>query len=228
MGIPLLGAMGWLFYHHWIGCIGALIFSVPALRIYEALRLYDQRRRAYQELRDVLYLLSSTFAAGGGLKEGMEECGRILSVSYGEQSLLIREIDSVRRAIEEGNASEAWLLDQMAERSGLPELKQVAVIYGLCLRTGGDLSNAMIETADAMLRRLQLWQEVDAQTSQKRLEFTVMLVIVPLLLAAVNAASSYLSPLYETAVGRVVMTAALLGWWIAAAWSMAIMEGGRR
>ena len=73
-----------------------------------------------------------------------------------------------------------------------------------------------------------VWQEVDAQTSQKRLEFTVMLVIVPLLLAAVNAASSYLSPLYETVAGRVVMTAALLGWWIAAAWSMAIMEGGRR
>lgn len=200
----------------------------PALKIYEVHRLHLQRRRAYEELRDVLYVLSSAFAAGGGLKEGMKESCRTLRFSYGEKSLLAGETEYVYRTLERGNAAEGRLLMEFAARTGLPELKQVAVIYSLCLRTGGDIPAAMIETSDAMLRRLQLWQEVEAQTSQKRLEFTLMTAVVPLLLAAVNSTSDYLTPLYETAVGRILMTTALTGLLAAAAWSTAIVEGGRR
>lgn len=228
ISFPLFGALGWLFYRCMWGFMATAWLCLPAMRIYESHRLYNQRRRAYQELRDVLYMMSSAFASGRGFQEAMKESSRTLRFSYGEDSLLAKETEYICRVMVQGNVSEIRLLKEFSERSGFSELSQVEAIYSLCLRTGGDLPKAMIEASDAMLRRLQLWQEIEATTSQKRLEFAVMTAVVPLLLAVVGNTSDYLTPCYETAGGRILMTAALLGLFGAAAWSTAILEGGRR
>ena len=101
-------------------------------------------------------------------------------------------------------------------------------MYQLCLSTGGDLPKAMIETSDSMLRRLQMYQEIQAKTAQKRLEFTIMIVMVPVLLIAVNGTSDYLGILYQTLQGRIVMTAAMIGLITAFLWTMKILEDGKR
>jgi hypothetical protein len=85
----------------------------------------------------------------------------------------------------------------------------------------------MIETSDSMLRKLQLWQEIRSRTSQKRLEFIIMTMIVPLLLFSVNGTSDYFSPLYETVQGRVLMTLIYGGVIAAFLWSTWILERGK-
>lgn len=191
------------------------------------MRLEKQRTEGYSELRDMLYVLSGSFASGSGLNEGIRDCCRMLRNTHGERSLFLEKAEYMVRALEEGNASEIDLFQRFVKESGFPELKQVSSIYVLCIRTGGDLPKAMIETSDAMLRRLQLWQEIRSETAQKRLEFTVMAAMIPLLIVAVNATSDYLSPLYELPEGRLLMTVGLLCLGTAFFWSSRILEGGR-
>ena len=78
-----------------------------------------------------------------------------------------------------------------------------------------------------MLRKLQLWQEIRSRTSQKRLEFIIMTMIVPLLLFSVNRTSDYFSPLYETVQGRALMTLIYGGVIAAFLWSTWILERGK-
>lgn len=200
----------------------------PFRRVYEVYRRYDQRQKGYQELRDILYVMSSGFSSGIGLKEAVGECCKTLRSSYGQQSIFLQKMEYMYRAMGEGNMSEEALFRQFTADTGFPELKQVAVIYGLCLRTGGDLPKAMIETADSMLRRLQLWNEVQARTSEKRLEFTVMISMVPGMIGAIESVSNYLDPLYESISGRVIMTLCLLGYLTSVVWSVSVLEGGRK
>lgn len=220
--------LGWLFYRHWVGAVAAALIFLCLRPFYEKIRLQNQKSRLYEELKDLLYVLSSGFASGAGLSESLNRCAQMLKTSYGQQGLLWREAEFIKTAMEEGNASGQQLLSELARRSGLPELRQVALVYGLCLETGGDLQRAMIETSDALLRRLQLWQEVQTATAQKRLEFLLMAAMVPLMLIAVNATSDYLQPMYSTLWGRTVMTTALAGWISSILWSFAIVEGGRQ
>lgn len=220
--------MGWIFYRHWLGMVISSLLSVVLKPVYEAYRLDDQRKRGYGELRDLLYVLSSGFASGRGLKEGIRDGCRTLRNSYGDKSLFASETESMLQIMEEGNASEVELFRNFAVRCGFPELKQVASMYQLCLSTGGDLPKAMIETSDSMLRRLQMYQEIQAKTAQKRLEFTIMIVMVPVLLIAVNGTSDYLGILYQTLQGRIVMTAAMIGLITAFLWTMKILEDGKR
>ena len=205
-----------------------MVLSIPFQRVYSAIRLEQQRTQGYTELRDMLYVLSGSFASGSGLKEGIRECSKMLDATYGDHSLFQKNTGYMVRAIEEGNASEMDLFQGFVRSTGFPELKQVYAVYVLCIRTGGDLPKAMIETSDSMLRRLQLWQEIRSRTSQKRLEFSVMSAMIPLLLACINGASDYLSPLYGEPAGRWVMTAALILLMAAFLWSTRILEGGKR
>jgi len=152
----------------------------------------------------------------------------MLGTTYGEKSLFQKNAGYMVRAMEEGNASEMDLFQDFVRSTGFPELKQVYAVYVLCIRTGGDLPKAMIETSDSMLRRLQLWQEIRSRTSQKRLEFSVISAMIPLLLACINGTSDYLLPLYEQAGGRWIMTMALVLLMTAFLWSTYILEGGRR
>ena len=189
--------------------------------------LERQRTQGYLEVRDMLYILSGSFASGRGLKEGIRDCCRMLENAHGERSLFLKNVKYMLRSMEEGNVSERDLFSAFVKASGFPELQQMAAIYSLCIQTGGNLPKAMIETSDSMLRKLQLWQEIRSRTSQKRLEFIIMTMIVPLLLFSVNRTSDYFSPLYETVQGRVLMTLIYGGVITAFLWSTWILERGK-
>ncbi|MBQ8590318.1 MAG: type II secretion system F family protein [Firmicutes bacterium] len=227
-GFILFGIVGWLFYHHWLGTAISALLAVPFQGIYVSWKLQEQRRCGYQELRDLLYVLSSSFAAGRGLKEGVKDGLRTLQSSYGKESLLLLELEYMYRSMDAGKVSESGALKEFAKRTGFPELDQLAVIYGLCLQTGGNLPQAMTETSDSMLRRLQLWEDIQAKTSRKRLEFLMMTAMVPMLLASVSVSSDYLDPMYQTNTGRIFMTGSLLGLVISAVWASSIVERGNR
>lgn len=226
--ITAFGILGWMFYHHWLGAAISSLLSAPFQKIYEMFRLGQQRTQGYSELRDMLYVLSGSFASGSGLNEGIRDCHNMLKNSHGNRSLFADMTEAMVRAMEEGNASEIDLLQNFVMKCGFPELKQMASIYILCIQTGGNLPKAMMETSDAMLRRLQLWQEIRTRTSQKRLEFVIMTAMIPLLLIAVNGTSNYLEPLYESVKGRCVMTIALISLVSAFLWSIRILEGESR
>ena len=151
----------------------------------------------------------------------------MLENAHGERSLFLKNVKYMLRSMEEGNVSERDLFSAFVKASGFPELQQMAAIYSLCIQTGGNLPKAMIETSDSMLRKLQLWQEIRSRTSQKRLEFIIMTMIVPLLLFSVNRTSDYFSPLYETIQGRVLMTLIYGGVIAAFLWSTWILERGK-
>ena len=69
----------------------------------------------------------------------------------------------------------------------------------------------IIKTADILTDKMEIEREIHVMTSQKKTEGRMISTMPVIMLAALNVFSpEYISPLYETAAGRLIMTGSLV------------------
>ncbi len=193
-----------------------LLSALAGAAIHLVRPLWEQRKAAQRmnrlekQFRDMLYSLSASIAAGRQMDEALTEAEENLSVLYSRDDLIMRELQYMRVNIKENKESDKLLLRDFAHRSRIEDINNFVQVYITCRSMGGNMEKIIEHTTEILTDKMNIQREIKTITSQKKLEGRMISAMPLLMLALMNIGSlSYITPLYTTLAGRVIMTGAL-------------------
>jgi len=201
----------YLFYHSiTVSFIsGVLIYK---LKPYLCRYMADKRMNALNlQFKDMLYSLSASVASGRQMEEALVEAEENLALLYGENEPIMKELKHMRISITENKESDKLLLRDFAVRSKSEDINNFVQVYITCRNMGGNLEKIIVHTSEILTDKMNIEREIKALMSQKKMEGRIISMMPVMMLLALNIFSySYISPLYTTAAGKMIMSAALV------------------
>lgn len=191
-------------------CAGLLIkLLVPHYQAY----LAEKRRRDLgRQFKDLLVAISSSIESGRQMEEAIVEASDTLHRIYDDEAPIVMEVDLMKRGIQENNESDTVLLTSLARRSGCEDIQNFVQVYLCCRSTGSDLVEILSHTTDIMTEKMEIMEQIEVLTAQKKLEGRIISAMPFAILIVLNLLSpAYISVLYETLGGRLVMLTCLFG-----------------
>ncbi|MDD6327968.1 MAG: hypothetical protein PUA62_05925 [Lachnospiraceae bacterium] len=217
--------IAFLFYNAWYGSLIILPFSCIMFRR-DVRQFYQKRtKRIRVEFKDFLVVLSGNLSAGYAFENAIRLAEKDMEKQYGKE-FLIR--DGIRRCVYgvRCNQSIDVLFENFAHEIGIEEATSCAHLMMLAKQYGGNMIQMLQRMARNMTLMFSAEQEIETSEAQKKLESRVMLLSpfgIVFYMRMTNAA--YISMMYDTMAGHVVMTLALVVIGICGLWMDSITKG---
>ena len=203
-------AIGLIYFKSPLPVLLLPLFLKRGWSIYAASCRRKRQKTLLREFRDFLFSLSASFATGRHMTEAMKEAELALGNIYGETGLMSREIRYMLKAIEETGQSDQKVFSDFAGRTGLEDIQLLAEVYSACRETGGNMAAAVNKAAALLTEKINIEMEIQTMLSQKKLEGTIIAVMPGvMILFLLWMSPEYLSPMYDTMAGRLLMVLAL-------------------
>ena len=217
--------IGYLFYRSVIPAALLMLCSIPCRRVWENELAAKRRLELAVQFRDMLSSVSVSFTVGRQMPEAIKDAYSDLSLIYTDSDPIMAELSVINDRLWKGMESERDVLYDFAARSDNEEIENFIDVYFTCLSTGGDMIKAVARASAQILDRLEIRNEIITMTVQKKHESFILALVPPIILAFLQVVSpDYLIPLYETAVGMLIMTIALAVTVAAFYWSAKITD----
>ena len=173
--------MGILFYDSWMVGLILFILLIPLLKV-ERERLQKKRKRQLaRQFRDGMQALAAALSAGYSVENAFAQAVQELQRIYGAGELLPQEFAGICRKMEM-NLPVEGLLQDLAERSGLPDVQEFAAVFSIIKRSGGPLPEMLRGVTRTMAEKGELEEEIRTLMAGKRMEFMLMCVLPALIL----------------------------------------------
>ena len=217
---------GYVFYGSFIAALTAGTLSAAGLKAYRK-ALADRRKSELRvQFKDLLYSVSSSVSSGRHLNEALEDSESAVELIHGYDSILAAEIRNMCRIMRDTNCGEDVVLTDLSKRSGIQEIADFTDVCLTCKYSGGDLTRMISKAVYLLTQNIELQKEKDVMLSQKKLESRILAVMPVAVTAMINLTSGdYLSMMYTTFTGRVIMTVALAGTVGSFLWSSHMING---
>ena len=214
-----------LFYSHLLMAAGGVVIGAVAFLWFRKRSLCEKRKwQLMVEFRDALASMIAALSAGYSMENAVGEALRDLTLLYGEERIILRELRDIRSRIELGVPLDELFYD-LGVRSGVSDIVVFSQVYTTARRSGGNLVKVMKRTADAINEKTDIEREVRTMIAGKRLESLCMMVIPLMIIVYLRVFSpGFLNPLYHGMMGRLFMTFALGVYLAAVWWSRRIMN----
>ena len=168
----------------------------------------DRRRRYMSEFKDFLFMVSTAVGAGRSMKDAVSEAIPSLKSIYGNRSVLTKDLILAYERMDKGGENDVRVLNDLAGASGLEDVQDFVTVYSICKETGADLISALDKAASVIMDKMSIEREIDEIVRRKEKEGLVIFAMPALIILFLNiTAPDYISPLYETIAGRIIMTA---------------------
>ena len=158
----------------------AAVLSVPAgiagIRRMRGSLLEKRKGRLLREFRDMLDSLDGAFSAGAVYRDAFSICQKQLARAYGKDSLLAKELEIVLRKYDNGYSLPQLLID-LAERTGLEDMKSFADVFRVTLNMGGNMREAVAYSRSAILEKIDAEQGIRAGIAAAKQELRIMMVL---------------------------------------------------
>lgn len=195
-----------------------VLFSVvvfpllPRVRAMVSTGLADRRRQKYtDEFKDFLFMASTSIGAGRSMKDAISEAIPSLRSIHGSNSVLAGELAKAYERMEVGGENDVTVLMDLAEASGTDDVYDFVTIYSICKTTGASLIIALSRAASVIIDKMTIEREVREIIRRKKSEGMIIFIMPVLVILFLNlCAPDYIAPLYETLIGRLIMTAVIV------------------
>lgn len=184
-----------------------------AVSLYKKIYKQIKRKEVFiYQFREALVSMSNSLKAGASLQVAIERCKNELTNTLRNQTNrpMLKELEILVNEINMGNNLSEVLMG-FRERAQLEEVDNFVNAAIITEKTGGNLSEVMVNVCTMIGDRIQMKREIESLTAGKRSESRV-LTIVPFIMIPLLAtlSPSYLKPMYETLLGKVLMAFAVL------------------
>ena len=213
IGIILTGLLvSYLMYRNLLFAF-VIIPLTPRLRSMAQTLLADRRRQRYMdEFKDFLFMASTAIGAGRSMKDAIAESIPSLRSIHGNDSILAGELDKAYERMEVGGENDVTVLMDLALSSGIEDVYDFVTIYSICKSTGASLIIALSKAASVIIDKMTIEREVQELVKRKQNEGMIIFLMPVAVILFLNIfAPDYISPLYETAAGRIIMTTVVAG-----------------
>lgn len=211
IAVVVIFAIGYMCYHNIILSAILALFSLkwPKMRVQQ--KIAKRKSELAVQFKDMLYSLSSSLSAGKSVETGLKECLQDLKIIYSdEDAYIIQEITYIVRGIEMNETIEN-MFGQFAERAHNEDIENFVDIFRTCKRTGGDMVQVIKTTSQTIGEKIEIKQEINTMISGKKFEFKALMIMPVFLILLLSISSAdYMAPVFDTAIGHIVMTIAIL------------------
>ena len=208
VGLLLSGiVLSLLLYHNIIFAIVIIPFG-RRIRSYVVDKIIERRRQDYLvQFKDFLFIASTGIGAGRSMKDAIAEAIPGIRDIYGDEAILAGELVKVHERMELGGENDVDVLMDMAASSGIEDCIDFVTIYSICKSTGASLILALNKAASVIIEKMTIEREIRELVRRKESEGLVIFVMPVVVILFLNlCAPDYIAPLYETVVGRLIMT----------------------
>lgn len=206
-----LELIGILFYDTKLGVsIAPLAYPISEIK-YREIMVKKRRNKLRNQFKDVLYSMSSAFATGEHMVTAMEKSIYVLDDIYGEGCDMAVELrDMLNRVIEAGD-DEIELWRDFGRRSGVEDIQDFADVFASCRDAGGNLVRTVDRAAEILSEKIGVESDIRVMASQKVTEGRLVGIMPVLMILFLRLTSpSYMRVMYESLIGRVLMTVSML------------------
>ncbi len=177
-----------------------------------------------QQFKEGILILAANLSAGYYIENALANSSRELDLLYGKEGMINLEFSSMAKRIQMSQTVEQVFFE-FADRSGLEDVRNFAQVFKAAKRSGGDLVSIINHTAGVIRDKAQVQEEITNMTAAKKLEQKIMNLIPFFLIFYIDKASpGFFSMMYETGMGRMLMTVCLGVYGIAFWLSKRILE----
>ncbi len=187
-----------------IGILAGAVVGWLGMRLVLSFRIARRRVAFAEQLPDVLQLVASSLKSGFSLAQALDAVVREKTQPIaGEFS---RALAETRIGVDLGAA-----LDQVARRMDATDLRWTVIAIRIQREVGGNLAEVLRTTVETMRERAQVRRQVRALSAEGRLSAYILLGL-PVFVGGwlFLTRRSYLSPLYTTPVGLVMLLIAVV------------------
>lgn len=191
----------WLFFDFSLISFGLLLYLPFALKK----RWIEQKQKKKWELnlafKDAIICFSNSLAVGYSPENSLKEVVKELEQLYGIEAEICLEFQKMIKQIQLGSTIERAFLE-FGEQSEIEDIRQLAEIFSIVKRTGGNLEQVLTKTEGVLQDKIELKRELNIAIAEKKLEFQVMCFVPYGILFYLKVCASTLSQsLYDTVVG---------------------------
>lgn len=208
-GGTFMAMVSWLFYDSVTAWILLMPFVVMSLKDKGKTACRKRKRRLEMEFRDVILSVSSNLQAGYSVENAFQEAYRDIVLLYGKESVMAKELRLLFRKINNNEQLESALIN-LADRSGVQDIRDFADIFQIAKRGGGDMRGIIANTAEIIGDKQEIRREIEIVISEKKLEQQIMRYIPFFIIFYISlTAKGYFESLYHNLLGWILMTGSL-------------------
>lgn len=223
-GIGLCGLISYAFYRS----VFAFIVLSPGILLFikqKKKELIKRRKlEMTMEFKDAIQAVSAALGAGYSIENAFVESYKDIRKLYGKKAIMVMEFESISRRLSSNETLESILRD-IAERSGVEDIRDFTDIFVTAKRSGGDLSAIIRRTAMHISEKIEVKRDIETVMSAKKMEQNIMNIVPLFIILYLGVSSSnFLNILYHNALGIMVMTLCLVTYVIAYFISLKILN----
>lgn len=223
-GLGGAGVLAYLFYHSWIG----YVFLMPLLffhyRTWKEDYAEKKKEKFQRQFKEALQSLRTVLNVGYSIENAVREVQKELATIYGKEALITKEFSYLVRQLEMNiPVEQAW--KAFADRVEISEVTHFVTILSTIKRSGGDMIAVLKQTIQTICMKLEVQQEIYTIIVAKQMEFKIMSEIpMGIIIYLKMSFPEFLSVLYGSIVGKIVMTVCLAIYFVAYQWGRKILE----
>lgn len=202
--------VSWLFYDSFIAWFLLMPFVILSLRDKGRAECRKRKRRLEMEFREVILSVSSNLQAGYSVENAFQEAYRDIVLLCGKESVMAKELRLIFRKLSNNEQLESALTN-LADRSGVQDIRDFADIFQIAKRGGGDMRGIIANTADIIGDKQEIRREIETVISEKKLEQQIMQYIPFFIVFYISLTTKgYFESLYHNLFGWILMTGSLV------------------
>ena len=191
-------------------------------------KIKKQKKRKQEQLRsqfkDAIMGISANLRAGYAVENAFRESVHEMQQLYGKEAEIYKALYVIVQGMS-NNVSLEVLLKYYAEQTRVEEIQEFADVFGIAKKTGGNLTEIIGETANAIGEKIEVNKEIQVVLAEKQLEQKVMNVIpFGIVLYIMLVSEGYFDVLYHSTLGIGVMTVCLILYFVAYFWGQKLVE----
>lgn len=173
---------------------------------------YGRKRKWELNLafKDALVCMENSLAVGYSPESSVKEAVKNLEQLHGREHEICREFRRMVKQMELGNSMEEVFLE-FGQRSKVEDIKQLADIFSIVKRTGGNLGQVFRQTGSILQEKIELKRDLHTTIAAKRMEFRIMQMVPYGILFYLKLCAPAMSTgLYHNLFGVLFMWVALI------------------
>lgn len=199
----------WLFFDFEPVSLALLLYVPVAVRNHQKQLRRQKKWELNLAFKDALVCLENSLAVGYSPESSVRESVKSLEQLYGKEHAICREFKRMVKQMDLGTSMEDVFFE-FGRRSDVEDIKQLADIFAVVKRTGGNLGQVLRQTGGVLQEKIELKRDLRTTIAAKRMEFQIMCgVPYGILLYLKLCAPAMSAGLYHNLFGIVFMWCAL-------------------
>lgn len=184
--------------------VGFIAIRFMMSTVQESLR---QRRinKLKKQFVDFSSALTNALSSGMNMNDSLNAVYNDLQSQYSEDAYIVKEVGEILNGVNNNIAVENMLSD-FGERSGVPDIKNFAIVFATCYRTGGDIKSVVRRTTEIISEKTMIASEIETTITSNKMQMNIMIALPVVIVLMMRLMSPDFAESFSSIIGVIGLT----------------------